>query len=233
MDWRLPEYLKMKGRPQFNPLIAHVSDFDMAAKIGEFDEVSLNLAQHFWPGALTLVVRSRTDSPIHPLVTAGLDTIAIRCPGSLTSELIRRFGRPLAAPSANRSGKVSATSAAHVASEFESENLLILDGGPCEVGLESTIAKVEENKIRILRSGSVTAQQLADVTGIEVQMTKAGSAVEAPGMLKSHYAPRTRVEINCCHMEQGAALLNFGSHAPPGDINPDHMLNLSEKGDLL
>ncbi|MCP4185501.1 MAG: threonylcarbamoyl-AMP synthase [Hyphomicrobiales bacterium] len=223
----------VKLRPKFNPLIAHVSSIEMACEYGEFDEISLELARHFWPGPLTLVVDCRQDSKIHELVSAGLDTIAIRCPGGMARQLIKTFGKPLAAPSANRSGKVSATSASHVTSEFEGENILVLDGGPCSVGIESTIAKVSDSKITLLRSGSITLKQLADFTGLPVEMAAHESAIQAPGMMTSHYAPRSNVLINCTQATDDAAVLTFGLQQITGNVVAQNIRNLSPAGDLL
>lgn len=223
----------VKLRPQFNPLIAHVSSLEMALEYGVFDELSLKLAKHFWPGSLTLVVNRRQDTKIHELVSAGLETIAIRCPGGMAGQLIEAFGRPLAAPSANRSGKVSATSADHVASEFEGENILILDGGSCSVGIESTIAKVDGGKITVLRSGSVTIKQLADFTGLPVVAAANEAEIQAPGMMVSHYAPRSEVRTNCSQASADAAVLTFGSLRLTGDYEAQNLRNLSVSGDLL
>jgi L-threonylcarbamoyladenylate synthase len=226
----------VKLRPQFNPLIAHVSSLKMAREYGEFDKISLELARNFWPGSLTLVVDRRRDSKIHELVSAGLDTIAIRCPGApggMARKLIGAFGKPLAAPSANRSGKVSATNASHVVSEFEGENILILDGGPCSVGIESTIAKVCDGMITVLRSGSVTVMQLADFTGLPVEMAANEAAIQAPGMMASHYAPRSNVQINCSQAPDDAAVLTFGNQQITGNYNAQNIRNLSSTADLL
>lgn len=223
----------VKLRPQFNPLIAHVSSLEMALEYGEFDETSLQLARHFWPGSLTLVVERKPESTIHDLVSAGLDTIAIRCPGGMAGKLIAAFGKPLAAPSANRSGKVSATSADHVATEFAGENILILDGGACSVGIESTIAKVGDGQITILRSGSVTQRHLADFSGLPVAMAAHEAAIQAPGMMASHYAPRSKVQINCRHALVDAAILTFGNQQVTGNVDGANVRNLSETADLL
>jgi tRNA threonylcarbamoyl adenosine modification protein (Sua5/YciO/YrdC/YwlC family) len=146
-----------KGRPRFNPLIAHVADMAMAERIGVFDPLSRKLAEKFWPGPLTLVLPLRPGSGIHPLVTAGLDTIALRMPKGFGGTLIARLGRPLAAPSANSSGKISSTSGQAVASDLGARIPLVVDGGATPVGLESTIVKVEDGRVRLLRPGGVPA----------------------------------------------------------------------------
>ncbi|MCP4046780.1 MAG: threonylcarbamoyl-AMP synthase [Gammaproteobacteria bacterium] len=223
---------EVKKRPQFNPLIAHVSSLEMARAYGVFDAVSTKLAEHFWPGPLTLVVNKSSGSNIHDLVSAGLDTIAIRCPGGSARQMIEAFGRPLAAPSANLSGKVSATTVCHVAIEFAGEDILVLDGGACNVGIESTIARVMDGKIKVLRTGSVTEKQLAEYSGLPVETEETGAEIRAPGMLTSHYAPRSNVIINCNAALAGAAILDFGSQNTSGDYQFQSYRDLSPNGDL-
>src|SRR5262249_47417145 len=154
-----------KGRPRFNPLIAHVSSPAMAEQIARFDPLSRRLAEAFWPGPLTLVLPLREGAPIHPLVTAGLDTVAIRMPKGFGAELIAALGRPLAAPSANSSGRISATTAEAVEADLGRRIPLIVDGGPTPVGLESTIVKVEADSLRLLRPGGVAAEDIEKVAG--------------------------------------------------------------------
>ncbi|WP_292168019.1 L-threonylcarbamoyladenylate synthase, partial [Mesorhizobium sp.] len=146
-----------KGRPRFNPLIAHVADLAMAERIAVFDPLSRKLAGAFWPGPLTLVLPQRAGNSIHPLVTAGLDTIALRMPKGFGGELIARLGHPLAAPSANSSGRISATTAEAVATDLGDRIRLVVDGGATPVGLESTIVKVEGESVRLLRPGGIAA----------------------------------------------------------------------------
>lgn len=220
---------EMKGRPKFNPLICHVSDLDMAETLGVFDDTARKLAMAFWPGPLTLVVPLNPQSDIHPLVTANLGTIGLRCPTGVASSLIRDFGKPLAAPSANRSGKLSPTTADHVRSEFPDKNLLIIDGPPCNIGIESTIVKVEDRKLTLLRPGSVTVEQITECCGIEPRITDSGK-IEAPGMLKSHYAPDAKVIMNCSTDLPSAGYLMFG---PEKNSVADTSLNLSPTGNLL
>jgi len=219
---------KMKGRPRFNPLIIHISDLQMASDHGHFNSMAEKLATAFWPGPLTLVVPRKADSSLHPLAFGGLDTIGLRCPQGPAREIINRCGRPLAAPSANRSGKVSPTNAQAVADEFADTDLIIIDNGPCEVGLESTILKATEDTISLLRTGSITPEMIEQVTGYYPQMNETGK-IEAPGMMKSHYAPDANVKLNCDVCENGAAFLTFGS-VDYNSGNP--VFHLSKKGEL-
>lgn len=220
-----------KGRPRFNPLIAHVCDMAMAERIAAFDPLSRQLAEAFWPGPLTLVLTLRADAGIHPLVTAGLETIALRMPRGFASGLIRRLGRPLAAPSANSSGRISATTAQAVAEDLGARVPLVVDGGATPVGVESTILKVEDGTLRLLRPGGVSAEEIEALTGRTVERLAAKAAIEAPGMLESHYAPRAAVRLNAETIDAGEALLAFGARAP-GGATPVAMLNLSAAGDL-
>lgn len=220
-----------KGRPRFNPLIAHVADMAMADRIGVFDPLSRRLAEKFWPGPLTLVVPLRPGSGIHPLVTAGLDTIALRMPKGFGGTLIEKLGRPLAAPSANTSGKISATSGEAVARDLGSRIPLVVDGGATPVGLESTIVKVEDGKLRLLRPGGVPASEIEAAAGVPlVRGTNGG--VEAPGMLASHYAPSAAMRLNADSVGAGEALLGFGPRRAMGWQGARAFLNLSEAADL-
>lgn len=220
-----------KGRPRFNPLIAHVADMSMAESIGAFDPLSRKLAEAFWPGPLTLVVALRPDAGIHPLVTAGLSTIALRMPRGFGAGLIAALGRPLAAPSANSSGKISATSAEAVRADLGEKIPLVVDAGATPVGLESTILKVENGGLRLLRPGGVPAEEIERVTGRPVDRNRGGN-VESPGMLASHYAPGAAVRLGAGEVHPGEALLAFG---PIRAKNADKALairNLSDRGDL-
>ena len=219
-----------KGRPRFNPLIAHVASLDMAGKIGSFDAMSRHLAEQFWPGPLTLVVPQRNGSPIHPLVTAGLTTVALRMPVGFGAQLIARLGRPLAAPSANSSGRVSATTADAVEADLGARIKLIVDGGSTRIGLESTILKVEGETIRLLRPGGIAAEDIEAATGR--QLLRGAAGVEAPGMLASHYAPGAAVRMSAEAVREGEALLAFGPSRIPGAENATLVMNLSETGDL-
>ncbi len=223
-----------KGRPRFNPLICHMADLDMAEQHAEFDPLSRRLAEHFWPGPLTLVLALKPESDIHPLATAGLDSVGIRVPVGFTGDLIRHFGRPLAAPSANSSGKISPTTAAHVDDDLGDRINLVIDGGACEVGVESTILKIEDGEIHLLRPGGVSAEDIEAFAGVPVQRPKiAGAAIiEAPGMLASHYAPNAGVRLNATSVGRLEALLNFGNTAVAGQDDSRMVLNLSPTGDL-
>ena len=220
-----------KGRPRFNPLIAHVADMEMAARIARFDPLSRKLAEKFWPGPLTLVLPLLPNSSIHPLATAGLDTIALRMPRGFGGELIARLGHPLAAPSANSSGRISATTAQAVAGDLGARIPLIVDGGPTPVGLESTIVKADGARLRLLRPGGIAAEEIEAVAGMELQRGgKAG--VEAPGMLASHYAPGAAVRLNAREVMPGEALLAFGVERAEHSHRAVAELNLSPTGDL-
>lgn len=215
-----------KGRPRFNPLIVHVHDLGKARELGRFTTTAETLAEAFWPGPLTLVVRRSEGSPLSDLVSAGLDTVALRVPAHEGARaFLEAAQRPLAAPSANRSGRVSPTTAQHVAEELGDAVALILDGGPCAVGIESTIVDVSGNQPVLLRSGGVAAESLEEVVGRKVATVGAGARVVAPGMLESHYAPGLPVRLDAGGAKSGEALLGFGPA-------PGATLNLSEAGDL-
>lgn len=223
-----------KGRPRFNPLICHMADLAMAERYAVFDPLSRRLAEAFWPGPLTLVLPLKANSGIHALATAGLESVGIRVPVGFTAELIRSFGRPLAAPSANSSGRISPTTAQHVEADLGSKIEIIVDGGPCPVGVESTILKVEKNEIRLLRPGGVAVEEIEAVTGRTVQRPKASgtAAIEAPGMLASHYAPNASVRLNATAVGEGEALIAFGSDDISGATTAKAVFNLSRGGDL-
>lgn len=223
---------EVKGRPRFNPLIVHVCDIGMARRIAVFDDVAERLAKHYWPGPLTLVLPLRDDHPIHPLVTAGLETVAIRMPQGFGQVLIEKLGRPLAAPSANSSGRISPTSAQAVADDLGGKIELIADGGRTDVGVESTIIKASEGEVRLLRPGGITAEEIADLLGATVVRGGSGKAVEAPGMLASHYAPDAKVRLDATMLHDGEALMAFGPHRIDNADRALAMLNLSPQGDL-
>ncbi|WP_246684769.1 L-threonylcarbamoyladenylate synthase [Mesorhizobium sp. B2-7-1] len=219
-----------KGRPRFNPVIAHVADRAMADRIAKFDPLSAKLAEAFWPGPLTLVLPQRADNGIHPLVPAGLDTIALRMPRGFGGELIARLGRPLAAPSANSSGKISGTTAGAVAADLGGRIKLVVDGGATPVGLESTIVKVENGKLRLLRPGGIGAEEIEAVAG--AKLSRGAVGIEAPGMLASHYAPGAAMRLNVEEIAEGEALLAFGRKRAQGWERAVAWRNLSEAGDL-
>lgn len=221
-----------KGRPHFNPLIAHVSSVDMAARYVKIDPLSQILMEAFWPGPLTLVLPLIPDSPVHPLATAGLSTLAVRNPRGVFSDIIADFGRPVVAPSANRSGRVSPTNAAAVADELGGQVALIVDGGPATVGIESTIIKVSGEDIFLLRPGGLERAAIEMVAKRGLKQIDQRAAIEAPGMLKSHYAPEAPVRLNVDKVEAGEALLAFGSKRAHGYGEAAVILNLSPTGDM-
>ncbi|WP_370337768.1 L-threonylcarbamoyladenylate synthase [Parvularcula marina] len=197
-----------KGRPRFNPLIVHVPDRAAAALIGEFSSTAVRLIEAFWPGALTLVMPLRTGAPVAPLVTAGLDTVAIRCPAhEVARAVLRAFDGPFVAPSANRSGRISPTTAGHVASEF-GETVPVLDGGPCEIGLESTIVGLAGDRPTLLRPGAISSEVIEAVLGMK--LATPGDGISAPGMMTSHYAPQAKVRLEAEDIREGEILLGFG-----------------------
>lgn len=220
-----------KGRPRFNPLIVHIDGWALAERVGTFDPLSRKLGEAFWPGPLTLVVPKAEASPVHPLATAGLDTVGIRMPKGFAALLISKLGRPLAAPSANSSGRISGTTAQAVNDDLGDRIGLVVDGGRTRVGVESTIVQVVGDTVRLLRPGGVSAEEIERVAGVPIIRDK-GGAVVAPGMLASHYAPRARMRLNAVDVRGGEALLAFGAVRAKGADRAIQMLNLSETGDL-
>jgi L-threonylcarbamoyladenylate synthase len=226
-----------KGRPAFNPLIAHVGDLEAAQRIARFDAQAIALAQAFWPGPLTLVLSKTEGCDVADLATAGLDTIAIRIPAHpVARDILRAFGGPVVAPSANLSGHVSPTTAAHVQSDLSGRIDLIVDGGAVAVGVESTIVGCFEAPM-LLRPGGLPRQAIERVLGRALVQPPVDADHDsgqplAPGMLASHYAPRTRVRLDAKRIEPGEALLAFGSDALPGVDAARAVMNLSVRGDL-
>ena len=222
-----------KGRPQFNPLISHVLDAGEARRLVQWNDVADKLAARFWPGPLTLVLPRAKGSPIALLATAGLDTAAIRAPAHpMAQALIRAAGRPIAAPSANRSGAVSPTRAEHVAESLGDRVKLILDGGPCEVGLESTVLDLTTSTPTLLRPGGATREVIEAVIGpvaLSNAIPNGDAAHKSPGQLASHYAPARPVRLNATNVAADEGLLAFGAR-PPGGAR--QTLNLSPSGDL-
>ena len=213
-----------KGRPDFNPLIVHVADPSAAENLAEFSPMAHQLAQAFWPGPLTLVLPLRPDADIAGAVTAGLPTIALRCPAHpVMQALLKKTGLNIAAPSANKSGGISPTRAEHVLAGLGGAVPMILDGGPCSAGLESTIVAVRDNGWQILRPGPVTAADIERVLGTS-PLKPSGDNIEAPGQLASHYAPSKAVRLNAIQPEPGEWHIGFG--AMEGNDN------LSASGDL-
>ncbi len=222
-----------KGRPRFNPLICHVADIAMAERYAVFDPLSRKLAETFWPGPLTIVLPLKAGSGIHALATAGLDTVGLRCPTGFARDLIRAFDRPLAAPSANTSGKISPTSAMHVMGDLGGKLQLIVDGGSAPVGVESTIVRIEGDRVRLLRPGGLAAEDIADAIGLGVER-RAGPAaiIEAPGMLASHYAPGAAVRLDATSVGPGEALIRFGGIPVKDAAGAAIDLDLSPAADL-
>lgn len=210
----------LKGRPSSNPLIVHISDVAMAKCYGEWNKLADRLAKKYWPSPLTLVLPLRAPNVVAPEVLAGGSTIALRMPAhAKTRELIARFGRGVAAPSANRSGRISPTSAGHVLAEFpDADDLMVLDGGPCEVGLESTVVDCTGGEPVVLRAGSVL------IDSAELFDNAASEILKSPGMLASHYAPSLPVRLNATCVNADEVLLAFGA---PID-GASHALNLSD-----
>lgn len=216
-----------KGRPRFNPLIVHCADLAMAERLALFSDPARRLAQAFWPGPLSLVLPLRPGHGLADIVTAGLMTVALRVPDhELALALLRATGRPLAAPSANPSGKLSPTTAAQVCRGFGGK-VPVLDGGPCAKGVESTILAIEGERLIQLRAGALSREEIEAVTGVAVERAASGAAVSAPGMLLNHYAPEARMRLEATP-RPGEAYLAFGAAIPFAGPT----LNLSESGDL-
>jgi L-threonylcarbamoyladenylate synthase len=215
-----------KGRPRFNPLIVHVADLAMAKTLAEFPPLAERLAQ-FWPGPLTLVLPAKPGNGLADVATAGLDSVAIRVPNHpLALALIRAASRPLAAPSANPSGRLSPTTAEQVVAGFGGR-VPVVDGGPCRSGVESTIIRVEGDRLIQLRAGALARSDIEAAIGQSVELAPKDSAIAAPGMLLSHYAPRAAVRLNTVP-QVGEAYLAFGPEAGfAGSVR-----NLSPAGDL-
>ena len=221
-----------KGRPRFNPLIVHVADLAHAEQIGQFPAEARRLALAFWPGPLNLVVERRADCAIADLVSAGLPTIAIRVPDHpVARALLRAADRPLAAPSANRSGHVSATRAEHVARDFAQHDVMILDGGPTAFGLESTIVGVTGDGAVLLRTGAIETGVIEQVLGRSLlRAGEMGDRPNAPGQLASHYAPKAHLRLNATDVRAGEALLAFGAVVTASSAQ---IINLSPAANLI
>ncbi|WP_062011301.1 L-threonylcarbamoyladenylate synthase [Aureimonas sp. AU4] len=220
-----------KGRPSFNPLICHVASLAMAQRLAVFSPEALILAERFWPGPLTLVLPVRAGAGLHPLVVAGLPTVALRMPRGPLPEIAGRMDRPIAAPSANRSGRVSPTTAEHVLRTLDGRIALVLDGGPTAHGLESTIVGFDADGPVLLRPGPVVAADLSEVLGRAVGERKEGSALSAPGQLSSHYAPHGTVRLDAERPLSGECWIGFGPD--PAEItDAAAATNLSPRGDL-
>lgn len=232
-DKAVASIFAIKGRPTFNPLIVHVKDEFQAAQLAEFNDTAQKLAHVFWPGALTLVLKRKHDGPLSLVATAGLDTVAVRVPANpIALALLHEADVPIAAPSANKSGYISPTQALHILMQFKDrEGLnLIIDGGPCSVGVESTIVDVTGDVPVLLRPGGVALEDIEAVVGpVKTADTSGSDDVTAPGQLKSHYAPSIPLRINVDPKDRlkGESLITFGPDMPRRAA-----LNLSKTGDL-
>jgi L-threonylcarbamoyladenylate synthase len=246
-DKAVAKLYAVKERPAFNPLIAHVADLAAATRLAVFDDAALHLARAFWPGPLTLVLPKTAHCPVGLLATAGLDTIAVRVPSHpVAREILAAFGKPVVAPSANRSGTVSPTTAQHVLHDLRDRIDLLINDGPAPLGIESTIVACLDGPV-LLRPGAIDRDAIEKVLGIAVAAPartgrrRAGNARPgptrgaplAPGMLASHYAPKTPLRINAKEVAPGEALLAFGAALPPGAGAAAATLNLSARGDLV
>ena len=219
-----------KERPRFNPLIVHVPDFATAETHAVFGAEARALADAFWPGPLSIVAPKRSDSGLADLVTAGLDTVALRVPGHPVARALLETARlPIAAPSANRSGRISPTEAAHVASELGEVPAMILDGGPCTRGLESTVVSVVGTHPTLLRLGAVPRGEIEAVLRHPIGLAGEDAPIASPGQLERDYAPQTPLRLNATTVEAGEALLAFGPDTPEC---AGMTINLSASGDL-
>ena len=232
-DQAVAKVFAAKGRPDFNPLIVHVPDIATAGMFAVISEDATALAKAFWPGPLTIIMAKKSDTQISARATAGLDTVAIRCPGHpVALKLLQKCGRPIVAPSANRSGHVSPTNATHVAEDLGESLALIIDGGPTSIGLESTVITLVSFP-KILRPGAISQMEIENILGplnapTGSETTKTGKII-SPGQLASHYAPETAIRLNTNHIEPDEALLAFGPN-PVDHEGP--MINLSPDGNL-
>src|SRR5258706_3118153 len=221
-------FLAAKERPRFNPSIVHVGNFQAACELAQFNGAATALAEAFWPGGLTLVLPRREPCLLALLVSGGLSTAAIRAPAHPTARsLVEAAGVPIAAPSANRAGRISPTSAADAADELQGRVDLILDGGRCPLGIESTVIGFDRNRPILLRPGAVPREDIENLVG-RLHDPDSG-AIQAPGMMASHYAPRAKLRLNARTVERGEALLAFGPDIPKGARTVG---NLTESGDL-
>lgn len=215
-----------KGRPSFNPLIAHVDNADMAEKYVKITPLAKKLMDAFWPGPLTLVLKRKPKCAVSLLASAGLDTLAVRCPNNpIALQLIHDFGKPIVAPSANKSGRISPTTAGHILQDYGDDVPFILDGGPCQVGVESTVLLCDDDKVAVLRYGGLAIEQVEELIGPVIRPERDEDAPHSPGQMKSHYAPHLPLRMNAIEAFEGEALLGFG-------YAPNAVLNLSESEDL-
>ncbi len=224
-DRAVARIFAVKGRPHFNPLIIHIADPDQALAYAVVDARARAYMERFWPGGLTLVLEKQSRSPLSPLALAGLNTVALRCPAHpLARELLERTERPVAAPSANRSGRLSPTAAVHVRHDLGDAVDVIIDGGPCALGLESTVVDLTSVPT-LLRPGVVDPVSLGPLADPDDD----ADAPKSPGRLIRHYAPATPLRLNATRVSPNEALLAFGPDAPPAPV----IRNLSPAADLL
>jgi L-threonylcarbamoyladenylate synthase len=231
-DLAIAKIYALKRRPKFNPLIAHMANSAMAKKYVIWNDWAQILSQHFWPGALTMVLRLKPNAAISALATNGGDTLAVRVPAhNIARDLIQQFGRPLVAPSANISGHVSPTMLAHVREEFPDNPPLMIDGGSCEIGLESSVIDLSADAPILLRAGMVSADAISQA--LQMPVLRAGDVdakeIRSPGQLRKHYAPNKPVRLDVTALEEGEALLAFGAPLE----GAAHLFNLSQKADLI
>lgn len=230
-DKAVKKIFDIKSRPTFNPLIVHVANIDHAREYVEWTEEATLLAKHFWPGPLTLVLNQKKHSSLSKYVTAGLNTVALRMPNHpIALEIIKKSGKPLAAPSANISGTLSPTAANHVQKQFKKGDIdYIIDGGSCEVGIESTVVHIDKGKVNLLRLGKIQKQDIEKLGLDCIEALEGKDKIISPGQLLKHYAPTLPVRLNAKTVEKGEALLAFGDKPLTG---AKKSLNLSLSSDL-
>lgn len=226
-DQAIARIFELKGRPLFNPLIIHVSTEDQAKTLVTWNDVAKKLADSFWPGPLTMVLPRQPNCNISYLASAGLDSLAVRAPDhNLAQQLLKYVELPIAAPSANKSGYISPTTAVHVDKEFGPELSFILDGGPCQIGLESTVIDLTTIQPQILRPGGITREQVEDIIG-PLAIDASSSEIKSPGLLKKHYSPNALLRLDVINPMEGEVLIGFGPQAP------EKAINLSPTGNLM
>lgn len=228
-DGAVAAIFEAKGRPKFNPLIVHFPDIEAARVHVNFNPLAEKLAAAFWPGPLTLILPRRTNSPLSLLVSAGLDTVAVRVPShGVAHDLLVTVNRPVAAPSANRSGDISPTQASHVCDSLAHLIDAVIDGGPCQIGIESTVVAFDGERAVLLRPGGLTREELEQVIGPINRAPDDSETIapRSPGMLERHYAPATPLRLDAVDVRKGEVLLGFGNDVPDG------VLNLSKTGNV-
>ncbi len=227
-DEAIAGIFEAKGRPSFNPLIVHFTNTAQVANVVDFSETATVLGEAFWPGALTLVLKRKIDCPVSLLASAGLETLAVRVPSHpLAHEFLKQARAPVAAPSANRSGQISPTTAEHVFESLGDKVDAILDGGPCAVGLESTVIDLSSDTPTLLRPGGIAREEIEAVIGPLEVSDGSDNAPRSPGMLSRHYAPSIPIRLNADKANDGEAFLAFGVGTDAADVN------LSQSGDLV